>query len=135
MIFFGAQLRYLRKDRRVTQKDLAAAIGVGPKTVTAIEAGRRGPLDNAQINRLSEFLALKPHEDRALREAARMSSYTARIPKVASPQEMRVAHIVVGLLGTLRPAQVAALESTAESLRLQVKDNGQHNEEGSAVNA
>jgi transcriptional regulator with XRE-family HTH domain len=39
---FGEKLRELRKTRGVSQKDMAAAIGVSPAYLSALEHGRRG---------------------------------------------------------------------------------------------
>jgi transcriptional regulator with XRE-family HTH domain len=39
---FGQMLRELRKRKGVTQKDLAAAIGVTPAYLSALEHGKRG---------------------------------------------------------------------------------------------
>lgn len=39
---FGARLRELRKARGVNQKDMAAALGVSPAYLSALEHGHRG---------------------------------------------------------------------------------------------
>lgn len=39
---FGERLRDLRRQRAVSQKDMAAAIGVSPAYLSALEHGRRG---------------------------------------------------------------------------------------------
>lgn len=39
---FGERLRELRRQRSVSQKDMAAAIGVSPAYLSALEHGRRG---------------------------------------------------------------------------------------------
>jgi transcriptional regulator with XRE-family HTH domain len=39
---FGERLRELRRQRGVSQKDMAAAIGVSPAYLSALEHGRRG---------------------------------------------------------------------------------------------
>ncbi|MBZ9796886.1 helix-turn-helix domain-containing protein [Mesorhizobium sp. ES1-4] len=39
---FGERLRALRTERGVSQKDMAAAIGVSPAYLSALEHGRRG---------------------------------------------------------------------------------------------
>ncbi|MEP6566946.1 MAG: helix-turn-helix transcriptional regulator, partial [Mesorhizobium sp.] len=39
---FGEKLRSLRQERRVSQKDMASAIGVSAAYLSALEHGRRG---------------------------------------------------------------------------------------------
>ena len=39
----GEQIRYYRKLNNVTQKELAAKLGVAPRYIGHIEQGRRGP--------------------------------------------------------------------------------------------
>ena len=39
---FGVRLRQLRAERGMTQKDMAAAIGVSPAYLSALEHGKRG---------------------------------------------------------------------------------------------
>jgi transcriptional regulator with XRE-family HTH domain len=39
---FGAKLRQLRQDRGETLKDMAAALGVSPAYLSALEHGKRG---------------------------------------------------------------------------------------------
>ncbi len=39
---FGEKLRALRQERRVSQKDMASAIGVSAAYLSALEHGRRG---------------------------------------------------------------------------------------------
>ncbi len=39
---FGARIRELRRARGITQREMAAAIGVSPAYLSALEHGRRG---------------------------------------------------------------------------------------------
>lgn len=39
---FGERMRLLRRERRVTQKEMAAALGVSAAYLSALEHGRRG---------------------------------------------------------------------------------------------
>ena len=39
---FGEKLRRMRRERGVAQKDMAAALGVSPAYLSALEHGRRG---------------------------------------------------------------------------------------------
>ncbi len=49
---FGKKLRDMRAARGVTQKDMAAAIGVSPAYLSALEHGRRGQPTWALLQRI-----------------------------------------------------------------------------------
>lgn len=52
----GDQIRRMREARKMTQAELATAIGVGPRTVTNWETGSTVPRN--RIGRLEEFFGL-----------------------------------------------------------------------------
>ena len=58
---FGARIRALRRERGMTQEDLAEAIGMSDRTVRNIERGSH-PTTLATIGRLAEALGLPVKE-------------------------------------------------------------------------
>ena len=50
MIHFGEKVKLLRKERGLTQKQLAGMIGVAVSAISAYEAGYRYPTYNGLIN-------------------------------------------------------------------------------------
>lgn len=52
---FGEKLKYLRKERRYTQTELAGLLGIAPSTIGMYEQGRRQP-DNNTLFKLSRLL-------------------------------------------------------------------------------
>ena len=58
---FGKKLRKIRRDRDMTQEQLAEAIGVTMAFISRMERGRHGPsFDNLQ--KLAEVLGVKVEE-------------------------------------------------------------------------
>jgi len=52
---FGTRLRELREDRDLTQKKLAAIIGVSPRMVSFYESGAHFPRDESIIIQLAGY--------------------------------------------------------------------------------
>ena len=49
---FGLRLRELREQRNLTQREMAAAIGVSPAYLSALEHGKRGHPSWALLQRI-----------------------------------------------------------------------------------
>ncbi len=57
----GARLRTLRKERALSQRDLANVSGVGPVTISELERGVREAQPRT-IRKLAEALGVEPRE-------------------------------------------------------------------------
>ncbi len=69
---FGAYFRYLRKEKRVTQKQVADVIKKKPMLVSNIENGKNGPFSDNDLKKIIIFLELSKEEERQLyKEAAK----------------------------------------------------------------
>ncbi len=53
----GATVRRLRKEKGLSQEDLAEAIGRDPRTIVAIETGKRNPTLKT-INKIAKTLKI-----------------------------------------------------------------------------
>lgn len=53
---FGQRLRELREERNLTQKTLAAVIGVSPRMVSFYESGAHFPRDESILLKLADHL-------------------------------------------------------------------------------
>ncbi|WP_253940758.1 helix-turn-helix domain-containing protein [Fundicoccus ignavus] len=62
MINFGGYLAKLRKERRVTLKDMADAIGITSPYLSDVEKGRRDSFDIERLNKIVDYLKLT-HEE------------------------------------------------------------------------
>jgi transcriptional regulator with XRE-family HTH domain len=57
----GARLRTLRKEKALSQRDLANVSGVGPVTISELERGVRDAQPRT-IRKLAEALGVEPRE-------------------------------------------------------------------------
>lgn len=71
---FGLQLRKLREERGVTQKEMAQAIGVSPAYLSALEHGNRGRPSWVLLQRMVGYLNVIWDEAEALQRAAHLSN-------------------------------------------------------------
>jgi len=53
---FGAAVRKIRKERGITQKAMAAALGVSPAYLSALESGKRGKPGFDFLQRVAGYL-------------------------------------------------------------------------------
>ncbi|MBZ0161707.1 MAG: helix-turn-helix domain-containing protein [Notoacmeibacter sp.] len=70
---FGRRMREMRAARGVTQKQMAAAIGVTPAYLSALERGHRGVPNYAMIQRILGYFNVIWDEADELAELARSS--------------------------------------------------------------
>ena len=63
---FGGILRQLRKDRSLSQQELAQAAGVSVRTLTDLECGKVSRPRFATLRSLADALGLDPAERRHL---------------------------------------------------------------------
>lgn len=70
---FGAKLRQLRQDRGETLKDMAAALGVSPAYLSALEHGKRGVPTWFMVQRIIAHFNVIWDEAEELQRLAEMS--------------------------------------------------------------
>jgi transcriptional regulator with XRE-family HTH domain len=70
---FGARVRKLRDERQVTLKDMAAAIGVTPAYLSALEHGKRGRPSWHHIQRIITYFNIIWDDAEELVRLARIS--------------------------------------------------------------
>lgn len=58
----GRKLRQLRKEQNITQEELAEKVGLDPRTVLEIEAGKRENPTVKTLNKIAEALGVKLSE-------------------------------------------------------------------------
>lgn len=62
MSAFGMYLSELRKERRITLKDMAAKLGITSPYLSDVEKGRRDSFDIDKLNQIVEILDLSKEE-------------------------------------------------------------------------
>ena len=67
---FGVKLRALRAERGVALKDMAAALGVSPAYLSALEHGRRGRPNRRFVHQVCQYFGIIWDEAEALQVLA-----------------------------------------------------------------
>ncbi len=70
---FGAKLRQLRRERNVTAKEMAAALGVSPAYLSALELGKRGLPTWYMVHRIIAYFNVIWDEAEELQRLAEVS--------------------------------------------------------------
>lgn len=70
---FGVRVRHYRRKANVTQKDMAAALGISPAYLSALEHGKRGRPSAALIDQLRRYFGLTEQEVHELEDLSQVS--------------------------------------------------------------
>ncbi len=125
---FGLMLRYMRNERGISLKSLAARVGISQKSLSAIETGRRHPPDQGLVEKISQALELGATEIHRLRESVNHSSPAIRIPYGATPRAYRLVHRLINRLDRLSARDMESIQAILES-----RKTGPEPEEGNAM--
>lgn len=110
------QLKTLRKERHISQADIAARLGIQPAAVSKYETGRV-PLSEGSIEKLCDILNVSADELLG-RAAAQKSADASAMPetlKQVFPADMTVEDLVNALLTTISK-QKKQMEQTVRNL-------------------
>ena len=109
---FGESLRRLRRARNVTQKEMAAAIGVSPAYLSALEHGHRGQPSWELVQRIIGYFNIIWDEAEDLQRQAALSHPRVVIDTAGlSADATRLANQLASRIGDLDPETIAALLS------------------------
>lgn len=107
---FGERVRALRRARGVTQADMAAALGVSPAYLSALEHGRRGRPSWALVQRAIGYLGVIWDEAEELQRLAEMSHPRVVVETAGlRPDATRLANRLAETVAILHPEDVARL--------------------------
>jgi transcriptional regulator with XRE-family HTH domain len=113
---FGEKLRAMRAQRGIAQKDMAAAIGVTPAYLSALEHGRRGQPSWVMLQRIIAFFNVIWDEAEELTRLAAISHPRVTIDTSGlSPRATELANRLamrIGKLGEDRLEELLALLET-----------------------
>ncbi|KTQ89630.1 XRE family transcriptional regulator [Aureimonas ureilytica] len=107
---FGEKLRELRRERGITQGQMAAALNVSSAYLSALEHGRRGRPSWDLLQRIIGYLNVIWDDAEELQRLAALSH-----PKVTvetgglSPEATTLANRLAETIGTLAPEDISAL--------------------------
>lgn len=110
---FGEKVRAMRTERGIAQKEMAAALGVSPAYLSALEHGRRGVPNWATVQKIIGFFNVIWDEAEELEALAaqsdpRVTVNTAGLSPSATALANRMA-LQIGALGEDDIARIVAL--------------------------
>ncbi len=106
----GVRLRELRTEKGILQKDMAAALGVSPAYLSALERGRRGAPSFALLQRIVEWSGLIWDEADNLHKLAALSHPRVTIDTSdLSPRATLLANRLAGRIASLDEASIDRL--------------------------
>lgn len=104
---FGARIRELRAAKGVSQKEMAAALGVSPAYLSALEHGRRGTVSWPLLQKVLGYFNVIWDEAEELSRLARSSDPRVTVDTSGlSPKATELANLLAERIGTLDEAQL-----------------------------
>lgn len=114
---FAEAIRELRRRKGVTQKEMAAAIGVSPAYLSALEHGRRGKPSFDLLQRVAGYFNIIWDEAEQLFQIA-----NASVPRIVvdtaglSPSHTRLANTLARKISQLPPDRVERIQAMLEEI-------------------
>ena len=113
---FGARIRALRAKKGVSQKEMAAAIGVSAAYLSALEHGRRGMPNWALVQKIVGYFNVIWDEAEELQRLAEISHPRIVIDTSGlSPKATMLANRLAERIGKLGDAELDALTRIVDS--------------------
>jgi transcriptional regulator with XRE-family HTH domain len=107
---FGEKLRQLRRERRVSQKQMAAALGVSAAYLSALEHGHRGAPSWAMVQKIiGYFNVIWDDAEELQRLAANSDPRVVVDTSGLSPRATELANLLAERIGDLDREQVDEL--------------------------
>ena len=114
---FGERMREMREERGVTQKEMAAALGVSPAYLSALEHGRRGVPSWPLIQKIVGYFNVIWDEAEDLQRLAAASRPRVGVDTAdLSPQATLLANRLAAAIGSLSQADIAELLSRLDEM-------------------
>ena len=113
---FGAKLRELRQSRKLTQKQMAAALNVSAAYLSALEHGHRAAPSFEFVQRVTCYFNIIWDEAEELQRLAAFSDPRPSIDTSGlSPQATELANLLACRIATLSNEKVVALLSALKN--------------------
>jgi len=114
---FGESIRRLRRARRVTQREMAAAIGVSPAYLSALEHGHRGQPSWELLQRIIGYFNIIWDEAEELQQQAALSHPRVVIDTAGlSADATRLANLLSYRIRDLDPETIKGLLSALDEI-------------------
>ncbi len=107
---FGQKLREMRRARGVTQREMAAALGVSAAYLSALEHGRRGRPNWGTVQKVIGYFNVIWDEAEEMERLAGVSDPRVLVDTSGlSPAATALANELAERIGTMTPAQIDTL--------------------------
>jgi transcriptional regulator with XRE-family HTH domain len=107
---FGEKLRLLRRERGISQRDMAASIGVSPAYLSALEHGRRGVPNWATVQKIIGFFNIIWDDAEELQRLAARSDPRVVIDTAGlSPRATELSNLLAEKISSLGEREIDAL--------------------------
>ncbi len=115
---FGERLRAMRTERGVSQKDMAAAIGVSPAYLSALEHGRRGTPTWAMVQKIIGYFNVIWDEAEELQMLAQTSDPRVVIDTAGlDPRATALANLLARRISAMSDEEIAAATAAISAAR------------------
>jgi len=112
---FGARLRELRRARGVSQKRMAAALGVSPAYLSALEHGHRGAPSWPMVQKIIGYFNVIWDDAEELQRLAGLSDPRVTVDTAGlSPRATELANLLAARIGDLSEEELAQLIAQLE---------------------
>ncbi len=113
---FGARLRALRRERGVSQKEMAEAIGISPAYLSALEHGRRGLPNWALVQKIVGYFNIIWDEAEELQRLAACSDPRVVVDTAGlSPKATLLANRLAAEIGRIDEEALDALTAILDA--------------------
>lgn len=114
---FGEKVRAMRTERSIAQKEMAAAIGVSPAYLSALEHGRRGVPNWAMVQKIIGFFNVIWDEAEALEDLARRSDPRVTVDTAGlSPEATLLANRLAAQISMLSPDDIERIVALLDEI-------------------
>ena len=114
---FGEKIRILRKQRNVTQKQMAAALNVSPAYLSALEHGHRGKPQWSTIQRIITYFNIIWDEAEELQQLAKLSDPRAAINTInLTANATKLANLLAANIAILSQDEICQLIDQVEKI-------------------
>lgn len=112
---FGEKIRVLRREKGVTQGQMAAALGVSSAYLSALEHGKRGRPTWPMLQRIIGYLNVIWDDAEELERLAELSHPKVTVETTGlGPQATALANRLAETIAILSPADIDALRAALE---------------------
>ena len=113
---FGEKLRELRRARGITQKHMAASLGVSPAYLSALEHGHRGAPSWATVQKIIGYFNVIWDDAEELQRLAELSDPRVVVDTSGlSPKATRLANLLATRISAMTDGELSTLIERLEA--------------------